>query len=72
MFGVPDPRLGERAIAAVRVRDGVTLTPDEIKSMVAATLADYKVPSDVVFHPVPLPRTATGKIEKTKLRAQYL
>jgi long-chain acyl-CoA synthetase len=72
VFGVPDPRLGERTVAAVRPRDGLALTEADVKAMVGAVLADYKVPSEVVFTPGPFPRTATGKVEKARLRASIL
>jgi long-chain acyl-CoA synthetase len=72
VFGVPDVRMGERTIAAVRPRDGLVLAPEDVRSAVGRVLADYKVPSEVVFLPDPFPRTATGKVEKAKLRAAFL
>jgi acyl-CoA synthetase (AMP-forming)/AMP-acid ligase II len=71
VFGVPDERLGERAIAAVTLRDGSDLDEAQIKAFVRASLADYKVPAAVVFDLGPLPRTATGKVDKVRLRAAY-
>jgi acyl-CoA synthetase (AMP-forming)/AMP-acid ligase II len=72
VFGVPDVRLGERTVAAVRPRGGLVLGAEEIRSAVGRALADYKVPSEVVFPSGPFPRTATGKVEKAKLRAAFL
>jgi acyl-CoA synthetase (AMP-forming)/AMP-acid ligase II len=72
MFGVPDTRLGERAVAAVTLREGTDLTAEDIKALAASALADYKVPTEIVFDLGPFPRTATGKIEKRKLRSAYL
>jgi acyl-CoA synthetase (AMP-forming)/AMP-acid ligase II len=72
VFGVPDERLGERAIAAVTLREGSDLDEAAIKAFVRASLADYKVPSAVAFGLGPLPRTATGKVDKVRLRAAYL
>jgi acyl-CoA synthetase (AMP-forming)/AMP-acid ligase II len=72
VFGVPDVRLGERTVAVVRPRDGRTFTGRDVRSEVGEILADYKVPSEVVFVPGPFPRTATGKVEKAKLRAAFL
>ncbi|MGI8330436.1 class I adenylate-forming enzyme family protein [Actinomadura scrupuli] len=72
MFGVPDARLGERTVAAVTLREGTDLTAEDIKALAASTLADYKVPTEIVFDLGPFPRTATGKIEKRKLRSAYL
>jgi long-chain acyl-CoA synthetase len=72
LFGVPDRRLGERAIAAVTLREGCQRTEDEVKALVRAALADYKVPSEVAFDLGPLPRSVTGKVDKRALRARYL
>lgn len=72
LFGVPDDRLGERAVAAVTLREGHHRTEQQAKALVRAALADYKVPSAVVFDLGPFPRNATGKIDKARLRAAYL
>ena len=72
LFGVPDERLGERAVAAVVLRDGFARSEDEIKGFARASLADYKVPSAVDFELGPFPRNVTGKVNKAKLRSAYL
>ena len=72
MFGVPDERLGERAVVAANVRPGEARTEEQVKARVAAALASFKVPSEVVFNLGPLPRNALGKVDKRKLRASYL
>lgn len=72
VFGVPDTRLGERTVALVRTRDGVALTAEQVRALVGRTLADYKVPAEVVFARTAFPRTATGKVEKARLRGAYL
>ncbi len=51
---------------------GVTLTAEDVKNTVRGLLAGYKVPSEVRFDLGPFPRTATGKVEKAKLRVSYL
>jgi acyl-CoA synthetase (AMP-forming)/AMP-acid ligase II len=72
MFGVPDERLGERAIAAVNLRHGCSRTEEAVKAFVRASLAAYKVPAAIVFDLGPLPRNVTGKVDKSKLRNSYL
>lgn len=73
VFGVPDPRLGERLIAAVRPRtDEADISGDEVKAIVGATLNSQKIPDDVVIATAPLPRNATGKLLKRVLRQSYL
>jgi len=72
IFGVPDERLGERAIAAVNLREGYARSEDDVKALVRAAVADYKVPAAVVFDLGPFPRNVTGKVNKLALRAAYL
>jgi len=71
-FGVPDARLGERLIAAVSTAAGSKLSAESICDHVATRLARYKVPSEVIVTFEPLPRNAVGKIEKVKLKGNYL
>ena len=68
VIGLPDPRLGEIAAAIVEVKEGETLTESELESFYMA-LPRYKRPKKTIFAPVP--RNATGKIEKPKLREIY-
>ncbi len=68
VIGLPDPRLGEIATAIVQVKDGQTCTEEEIQQF-CVDLPRYKRPKKIIFAPVP--RNATGKIEKPKLREQY-
>jgi acyl-CoA synthetase (AMP-forming)/AMP-acid ligase II len=71
VFGVPDARLGERAVAAVRLRPGAALGVAEIKAAARAGLADYKTPAEVIFEVAPLPRNGLGKVDKAALRRAY-
>ena len=68
VIGLPDARLGEIAAAIIAVKDGCTLTEEEIMDFCAG-LPRYKRPRKVIFADVP--RNPTGKIEKPKLRALY-
>lgn len=73
LFGVPDERLGERAIAAIVFAADCGVTPDGDLVCAAARLhlADYKIPREVVFDLGPLPRNALGKVDKIALRRVY-
>jgi acyl-CoA synthetase (AMP-forming)/AMP-acid ligase II len=73
LFGVPDDRLGERAVAAVVWRDEAQarLGEAEVIAHVRAHLADYKAPSQVCFDLGPLPRNNLGKVDKARLIALY-
>jgi fatty-acyl-CoA synthase len=64
--GVPDETFGQRLRAFVVVRDGESLTEDQLKEHVRENLARYKVPREVVFLDE-LPRNPTGKVLKRQL-----
>ncbi|MCI8332094.1 MAG: acyl--CoA ligase [Clostridiales bacterium] len=68
VIGLPDARLGEIAAAIVQVKEGHTLSEEEFNAFCAG-LPRYKRPRRVIFAHVP--RNATGKIEKPKLRELY-
>ena len=67
VFGVDDEKFGQRLKAVVVLRDGTSVSEDDIKQHVKSNLAAYKVPRDVVFVDE-LPRTSTGKVLKRELR----
>ena len=69
VIGLPSTRLGEIVGAVVHVKAGQGLTEEEIIQFCQG-LPRYKRPRKVVFGPVP--RNPTGKIEKPKLRKQYV
>ena len=68
MIGLPDDRLGEIAAAIVQIKEGVTCSETEIQAF-CAELPRYKRPRKIIFADVP--RNATGKIEKPRLRELY-
>ena len=70
-FGIPDERRGERLIAAVVLAEGANLSESDVQAIARASLADYKVPTEVVFDLGPLPRNALEKVDKARLRARY-
>lgn len=68
VIGVPDSRLGEIAAAIIEVKEGFTLTEEEITDF-CIDLPRYKRPRLYIFDDIP--RNPTGKIEKPKLREKY-
>ncbi len=68
VIGLPDARLGEIAAAIIKVKDGMTLTEEEVEDF-CADIPRYKRPRKIIFADVP--RNPTGKIEKVKLREIY-
>jgi cyclohexanecarboxylate-CoA ligase len=68
IVGFPDARLGERACAFVRLREGASLTlPDITTYLEAQRMARQYMPERLEILPE-LPRTPSGKIQKFKLR----
>jgi len=71
VLGLPDPVLGEMTCAAVRLRPGESASPEEMIEFLKSMIAPYKLPARVVFLNE-LPSTASGKVQKAKLREQIL
>jgi long-chain acyl-CoA synthetase len=72
VFGIPHERLGEELVAAVVLRDGSVLSAEELQQHAEARLANFKVPSRIVFSEGQLLRGATGKILKRQLRDEVI
>ena len=68
VIGLPDLRLGEIAAAIIKLKEGVSCTEEEINHFCLG-LPRYKRPRKIIFADVP--RNATGKIEKPRLREIY-
>ena len=68
-IGFPDERLGEVVTVIIDVVPGKTLTEEDILKY-CEKLPKYKRPKKIIFGEVP--RNPTGKIEKPKLRKQYI
>ncbi|HEV3055932.1 MAG TPA: AMP-binding protein [Solirubrobacteraceae bacterium] len=66
VFARADPEWGEAVIAAVVVRDGGKVSPDELRRHCAARLAAFKVPKAFEQRPA-LPRTTSGKLLRREL-----
>ncbi|NPT38506.1 AMP-binding protein [Paraburkholderia xenovorans] len=71
VVGIPDDRWGERPVATVVVRDGMALSFDMLVAHCAAHLARFKIPV-AMFTRSELPRNASGKILKRKIREEIL
>jgi fatty-acyl-CoA synthase len=67
VYGVPDEKYGEKVAAAIQLRQGSELTAEEVKDYCRANIARFKVPEYVDFVEE-YPMTASGKIQKYKLR----
>ncbi|PKO71900.1 MAG: acyl-CoA synthetase [Betaproteobacteria bacterium HGW-Betaproteobacteria-14] len=68
VVATPDPKWGEVPCAFIELKEGVQATEAEFIEFCRERMARFKVPKKVVFGP--LPKTATGKIQKFILREQ--
>ncbi|MDW3216984.1 MAG: AMP-binding protein [Acidimicrobiales bacterium] len=70
VIGVPDEKWGETVKALVVLAPGASATEQDIIDHCRERMAHYKCPTSVEFRDE-LARTATGKLQKFKLRAPY-
>ena len=70
VIGVPDEKWGETIKALVVVRDGYEVSEADLIAHCRARLAHFKAPTSVELRDA-LDRTATGKLQKYKLRQPY-
>jgi len=70
VIGVPHEKWGEMVLALVVPADGSGVTEEMVIAHCREALAGYKCPKQVEIREQ-LPRTATGKLQKFRLRAPY-
>jgi acyl-CoA synthetase (AMP-forming)/AMP-acid ligase II len=70
VIGVPDEKWGEMVTALVVLAEGETVGEADLIAHCRTRLAGYKLPKRVEFREA-IPRTATGKIQKFKLRQDF-
>jgi fatty-acyl-CoA synthase len=71
VVGVPDEKFGEEVAAFVIPKEGVALTAEELREFCIERISRYKVPRYFEFVTA-YPMTASGKIQKFKLREQAI
>ncbi|MEV1083195.1 AMP-binding protein [Streptomyces sp. NPDC050211] len=69
VVGRSDEARGQVVVAYAVLREGARRDPEALRDFVKAELAPYKCPREVVFLDA-LPRTATGKLQRFRLRAE--
>lgn len=68
VFGVADARYGEELCAWIRLREGATMTEDDVRTFCRGQIAHQKIPRYIEFVDA-FPMTVTGKIQKFVMRA---
>ncbi|WP_431808902.1 AMP-binding protein [Lysinibacillus sphaericus] len=69
--GVPDPKYGEEAAAWIILREGEQATEEEIRAFCRDKISKHKIPRHIFFIDS-YPMTASGKVQKFKLREEFL
>ena len=67
VIGVPSERYGEEVMAWVRLREGATVTGDELREFCTGKISTFKIPRFWKFTDS-FPMTVTGKIRKVEMR----
>ena len=67
VIGVPDEQYGEEIMACIILKDGESMTADEMKAYIRDHIARHKVPKYIDFV-TEFPMNAAGKIQKFKMR----
>ncbi len=70
VIAIPHPKWDERPLAAVVLKEGATLTGDEIKEYLKDHVAKWWIPDAVEFIDE-VPKTSVGKFKKTALRDMF-
>jgi fatty-acyl-CoA synthase len=70
VIGVPDARYGEQAAAFVRLREGCSLSEDEMRRQMTERVARFKIPRYLTVVDE-WPTTPSGKVQKFRLRARW-
>jgi fatty-acyl-CoA synthase len=71
VIGVPDDKYGEELCAWIVLREGETVTEEDIKAYCKGQIAHYKIPRYIKFVDG-FPMTVTGKIQKFLMREQMV
>ena len=71
VFGVPDTKYGEQLCAWVQLREGASLTEQELAEFCKGSIAHYKIPKYIRFVDE-FPMTVTGKIQKFAMRQKMI
>ena len=71
VIGFPDEMLGEIVCAVIRLKEGADCSEEDILTYLKEWIAIYKVPQRILFTQ-DFPTTASGKIQKVRLREQLL
>jgi fatty-acyl-CoA synthase len=67
VIGIPDSYYGEQVVAWVKLKEGESLSAEEVIAFCKGQIMDYKIPTQIKFV-TEFPTTVTGKIQKYRMR----
>jgi fatty-acyl-CoA synthase len=70
VVGIPDKKYGEQVLAAIQLKEGMSATVEEFIEFCQGKIARHKIPKYWEFVNS-FPMTASGKVQKYKLREMY-
>jgi fatty-acyl-CoA synthase len=70
VVAVPHPKWDERPLAVIVLREGASVTPEELRRFLSDRFAKWQLPDAFAFTEE-IPRTSVGKFLKSRLREQY-
>lgn len=70
-FGVPDPFMGEELVALLKLKPGEHADEEEMRNYCKGAISKHKIPRYIKFV-TGYPLTASGKVKKFELRAQFI
>jgi fatty-acyl-CoA synthase len=71
VIGIPDRKYGEAVMAWIKLKEGCSLTEEEVQNFCRGKIATYKIPRYIKFVSE-FPTTVTGKVQKFKMRAMAI
>jgi len=71
VFGVPDEAYGEAVTACIQLKEGMSVSAEDLIEFCRADLAGYKKPKFIHFMD-DMPRTSSGKVQKYELKKGYI
>jgi len=71
VVAAPDIKWGEVPAAILVIKEGYSLSSEELLGFLRQRLGRFKLPRIVEFSTDPLPKTGTGKIRKNLLRERF-
>jgi amino acid adenylation domain-containing protein len=71
VIAIPDEEIGNYLKVIIALREGNSLTKNQLEAFCATKLPKYMIPTIIEFRDT-LPKTSTGKIDRTLLRQQHL